>query len=1040
ELAPSGRRGAGLLARLRENEAALQDAYELITNAVQRGRQITPAAEWFLDNYHLIEEQIRLARHHLPREYDRELPRLANAMAPGTPRVYHIALELISHSHGRVDADGLRAFVASYQEIQPLRLGELWAIPIMLRLALLENLRRVIAAVTTGRRDRETAAEWVAKMLAVPSTTSTHVVLVLAELIAADPPLTNAFVAELATRMQAQGAALALPMSWLEHRLGELGQTVDQVFDLATQSQAADQVSIGNTIGSLRFLAATDWRDFVEAMSVVETTLRADATYAAMDFATRDRYRHVVETIARQCTASEEDVARAAIKLASERSGRTGHVGYFLIERGRRSVERMVHARRSFAQRARAVCGALRSAIYGGALAALTALITIVLVYLSPVDPSVAWCVLAALCATAPAVGLAHWAATLFVVPNTLPRLDFSTGIPGAHRTLVAVPAMLTDVAEIDELVEALEVRFLANRDLNLGFALVTDFRDAATETVAGDDALLDHAAQAIEALDAKYDGNGGFFLFHRARQWNARERMWMGWERKRGKLEQLNDALRGDLGLFARVVGPTDRLTDTRYVIALDADTDLPRDSARLLAGTLAHPLNRPCFDEARQRVTEGYGILQPRVAASMASISRSRFARLFGGQAGIDPYTRAVSDVYQDVFGEGSFIGKGIYDIDAMRTAVGGRLPDNLVLSHDLLEGAYARSGLVSDVLLVEEFPSSHAIDVARRHRWIRGDWQIMSWLRRHVPGHDRRIRNPISVLSQWKVLDNLRRSVTPLAFVALLGVGWAMGAAWFTTFAALALMFLPSVATAIGNLLRRPADQPVIQHMRDAVADFGRQLVRDVFMIGCWPYDAWRALDAIVRAKFRVLVSRRRLLEWRTARDSERSSRVGFWRSYIAMWIGPALAVIAAATLDLDALIAASPILLCWLVAPAWSWWMSQPLAPAGRELAAADRAFLGMVARRTWRFFETYVGPEDNYLPPDNVQENPPRGAAHRTSPTNIGLSLVASLAAYDFGYVSAQDMIVRTTRTLDALDRMERYRGHFFNWYDTMTLA
>ncbi|TMQ10752.1 MAG: cyclic beta 1-2 glucan synthetase, partial [Deltaproteobacteria bacterium] len=717
-----------LLARLADNEVALRDAYTLVSDAVQRGRQITPAAEWFIDNYHLIEEQIRTARRHLPRAYNRELPRLANAPTPGTPRVYHIALELISHAHGRVDAEALRAFVASYQEIRPLRLGELWAIPIMLRLALLENLRRVAMAITAGRRDREAAASWVARMLTATAANPTDVVLVLAELVAAEPPFSNAFVAELASRIQAQGTALVFPMSWLEQRLAESGQTVEQVFELATQSQAADQVSIGNSIGSLRFLGACDWRDFVEAMSVVERTLRTAPGYGAMDFATRDRYRRVVELIARRSALSEDDVARAAIRLASDRTGRTAHVGYFLIDRGRRQLERAVAMRRSLGQVVRRTGDSLRHVCYGGAIALVTVGVALALVALAPLAPSVAWCALVVLCASDLAVALVHWAATLIVSPQILPRLEFASGIPADHRTLVAVPAMLTDAAEIDELVEALEVRFLANRDANLAFALVTDLRDATTEVVDGDAALVERAGAAIAALNATYPTqSGGFFLFHRARQWNPRERLWMGWERKRGKLEQLNAALRGEAGLFATVVGPTAGLADIRYVIALDADTGLPRDAARVLAATLAHPLNRPCFDAARRRITEGYGILQPRVGATMASISRSRFARLFGGRAGIDPYTRAVSDVYQDVFDEGSFIGKGIYDIDAVQRAIGGRLPDDRVLSHDLLEGAYARSGLVSDVLLVEDFPSTHAADISRRHRWIRGDWQI-------------------------------------------------------------------------------------------------------------------------------------------------------------------------------------------------------------------------------------------------------------------------------------------------------------------------
>jgi len=1039
ELAVGPSHNDGLLARLGENEVALRDAYALVSDAVQRGRQITPAAEWFIDNYHLIEEQIRTARRHLPRTFSRELPRLTNAVVPGRPRVYHIALELISHSHGRVDSEALRAFVASYQEIQPLRLGELWAIPIMLRLALIENLRRVVAAVTAGRRDREAAAVWVGKLLTASATNPTHVVLVLAELVEANPPLTNAFAAELASRIQAQGSALAFPMAWLEQRLAEAGQTVEHVFEVATQSQAADQVAIGNSIGSLRFLGATDWRDFVEAMSIVERTLRGDPVYPTMDFATRDRYRHVVEAIARRSVVSEDDVARAAIRLASERTGRAGHVGYFLIDRGRRALERVVGMRRPIRQHLRAATAALRNLAYGGAILTLTLIMATMLVEIAPFEPTIAWCALVAICAGELAISLVHWAATLAVTPKILPRLDFARGIPPEHRTLVAVPAMLTDAAEIDDLVATLEVRLLANRDPNLGFALITDFRDAPTETTDADAALVERASAAITALDAKYQPHGGVFLFHRARQWNARDKIWMGWERKRGKLEQLNEALRGKRGLFATVVGPVAQLAGVKYVIALDADTGLPRDSARLLAGTLAHPLNRPQFDAARGRITEGYGILQPRIGVTMASIAQSRFARLFGGQPGIDPYTRAVSDVYQDVFDEGSFIGKGIYDVDAVQQAVGGRLPDNRVLSHDLLEGAYARSGLVSDVMLFEDYPSSHAAEVARRHRWIRGDWQIMAWLLPWVPGREARIANPLSGLSQWKVLDNLRRSVTPIALVALLAIGWLGGAAWFASLAVLAIATLPGIVGALGALSRAPADQPRGDHVRDVVGNFGQQLARDAFLLACLPYDALRSIDAVGRAMLRVVITRRKLLEWRTASDAQRTTRVGLLRSLGSMWIGPALAAAAAVVLERAELVAAAPVLALWAVSPVWSWWSSEPIVPKGPKLAAAERTFLRTIARRTWRFFDSYVTPGDNFLPPDNVQDDPPRGAAHRTSPTNIGLSLLANLAAYDFGYLPAGELIARTTQTFATLDRMQRYRGHFYNWYDTTTL-
>ncbi|HET9988239.1 MAG TPA: hypothetical protein VFQ65_06960, partial [Kofleriaceae bacterium] len=674
QLGPADARGV-LLQRLADNHEALAEAYALVADAVARGRQITPAAEWFVDNYHLIEEQIRIAKRHLPRTYSRALPNLIS----NTLRVYDLALELISHSHGHVDAETLQAFIAAYQTIQPLRLGELWAIPIMLRIALIENLRRVIAAVTAGRREREQAAQWSDRLLEAAAGDPSKVVRVLAELVAADPGLTVPFVAEVASRLQGQGAVSTLPMAWLDQRLESQGQTVEGVFQAASQSQAGDQVAVGNSITSLRTLDAIDWREFVENLSMVDHVLRGDPAgyYAQMEFATRDRYRHVVERLATRGGLEERVVAERAIALAAgQPPGREHHVGYFLIDRGRRALVLALAERPHHPALRRKVGRGLGILVYLGLIAAITAASTgfvagMMWSHIQYTVWLVAWASVVAICASQLSISLVHWAATLAIKPQALPRLDFTTGIPAEHKTVVAVPVMLTSKDSIDQLVERLEVRFLANRDPHLGFALVSDYRDAATEHLPDDEELLAYATAAIEGLNAKYADAaraGGFFLLQRARRYNARDRLWMGWERKRGKLEDLNAMLRGERERFAAIVGPVERLDHTRYVLVLDSDTGLPRDAARELVGAMAHPLNRPVIDAKRGCVSHGYAILQPRVGVSLDSAHRTRFAKLFAGEPGIDPYTRAVSDVYQDLFAEGSFIGKGIYDIDAV------------------------------------------------------------------------------------------------------------------------------------------------------------------------------------------------------------------------------------------------------------------------------------------------------------------------------------------------------------------------------------
>src|SRR5450759_3589814 len=606
--------------------------------------------------------------------------------------------------------------------------------------------------------------------------------------------MSSSFVAEPARRLQGQSPALAMPLNWIEQRLSESGLTIEQLVQSETQIQAADQVSISNSIGSLRFLGAMDWREFVETMSVVEQKLREDpeGVYAKMDFATRDRYRHVVERIAKASPLSESEVARKAIQLAHEGAvrkdgnDRAAHVGFYLIDKGLPQLERTAEVRLATAEALQRIGRRFPLLLYLGTIVLLTAIFTGGLLAKAHAGGLHGWiltlvAILAVLCTSHLAIALVNWLATLLATPHLLPRMDFSGGIPPESRTLAVVPTMLISAQNIEDLIEALEVRFLANRDANLHFGLLTDFRDAQEETLPEDEPLVRLARQRVEELNTKYGRPKGntFFLFHRPRRWNPQERIWMGYERKRGKLADLNALLRGGENAgdrFSLVIGDRTVLSSVKYVITLDTDTQLSRDAAWQFVGTMAHLLNRARYDEDKQRVCEGYGILQPRVAVSLPGMNRSRYAAMWGSEPGIDPYTRAVSDVYQDLFGEGSFIGKGIYEVDAFERTLKGRFPENRILSHDLLEGCYARAGLLSDVMLYEEYPHSYSADVNRRHRWIRGDWQLLRWLLSGLPGPDARLKkNTFSWLSQWKIFDNLRRSLVPAALTFLLPVSY-------------------------------------------------------------------------------------------------------------------------------------------------------------------------------------------------------------------------------------------------------------------------
>ncbi|MHB1192128.1 MAG: GH36-type glycosyl hydrolase domain-containing protein [Longimicrobiales bacterium] len=1058
-LAP--RRGPDLLlARLSANEDLLARTCDQLTAAVAKGHRITPAGEWLLDNFYLIEEQIRAARRHLPKGYSRELPGLAEGPSAGLPRVYDLALEAIAHGDGRVDGDGLGSFVAAYQTRAPLRLGELWAIPIMLRLALIENLRRVAVRVAAGRADRDIALGWANKLKDVAGTDPKNLILVIADMARSDPPMTTPFVSELARRLRGHGPALALPLTWVEQRLAESGQSIEQIVNSGNQQQAADQVSIANSIGSLRFLGTMDWRDFVEAMSVVETTLRGDpgGAYGAMDFATRDRYRHVVERLAKAGGLAEDAVAGQAVALAraaADRHGadhRTAHVGFWLVDGGFLELERRARAGPRPLGRLRRWLGRSPLVLYLGGIASLTLLLATGLLTLVRADvvggwPLAALAVLAAVATSQAAVALVNWLTTWLTAPDPLPRMDFSEGIPAESRTLVVVPTMLTSPGNVERLVEALEVRFLANRDDNLRFGLLTDFRDADQEILPGDAPLLALLRDRVEALNARYADGGPdvFFLFHRPRVWNGRDRVWMGRERKRGKLADLNALLlHGDTGAFSLVVGGTSALTGVRYVITLDTDTALPRDVARQFVATMAHPLNRPVLDQRLQRVREGYGILQPRVGVSLPGTARSRYARLNGGEPGIDPYTRTVSDVYQDAFQEGSFIGKGIYDVAAFEWAIQGRFPDNRILSHDLLEGCYARAGLLSDVELYEDNPARYDADVHRRHRWIRGDWQLVGWLLPWMTGADgRRRRTRLSPLSAWKLLDNLRRSLVAAAFTLLFLVGWAAFAfSWLWTVALVGIFFVPPVLATLLDARRKPEDMRLDQHAAAALEAVGMRLTQTTLAFAFLPHEAFYSLDAVVRTLWRLLITRRGLLEWSSSLDVERRGAADLLASFGFMWVAPVLALGTASWLAVfhpAALGVAGPILGLWLASPALAWWLSLPLPRREARLADRQVRFLGRIARKTWAFFDAFVGEDDHWLPPDNHQEGRDDALAHRTSPTNIGLALLANLSAHDFGYIPAGSLVGRTGRTLETMAGLARHRGHFYNWYDTRSL-
>ncbi|MBC7755096.1 MAG: hypothetical protein H7Z20_00330 [Bdellovibrio sp.] len=1091
-----------LLARLADNERVIKSAYQLITTSSlknsETNQKISPAENWLLDNYYLIEQQFTLARRHLPQGYSRQLPKIVDGATDGYPRIYDLALTLISHMDGRIDNENASQFIAAYQSVEPLMLGELWAFPIMLQLALLENLRRISVRIANRREEQETAIIWADRMLVAAENEPKQLIQLLAKFANADISLTAPFVEEFYARLQDQGAAMAFVQTWVEQQLLLQNITATRLLELASRTAAANQISIANSVGSLRVIAAIDWRDFVEKFSAVEQILKQDpaAEYEYQDFATRDQYRHAIEDIAclsspkmlkqkvrptnNHCAQYEIKAAETAIDLAKSASNQLGkqhchaHVGYYLIDEGVYLTKTALNCHDSMLCKLKRNCQPLRLALYASAILIVASLFTVAIcLWLTSLTLSfwftwsnlVAWFfgVFTLFASLGLAVAIVNLIITQTFRPRRLPRLDFSKGIPDAHRTMVVVPTLIGSVSEIDHLLEALEIRYLGNQDNNLFFALLTDFRDAAARTMPEDAVLIAHARAGIAALNITYqlDRPCIFYLFHRQREWNDVDQVWMGYERKRGKLEQFNTLLRdGDMDsvnrtAFTDIVGDQTLLNSFKYVITLDTDTQLPRDSAKALIGNMAHCINRPIFDAAIGRVTHGYAILQPRTSIGLVSAAQTYFTQLYAGDSGIDPYTREVSDVYQDVFAEGSFIGKGIYDIDAFRLAVDGRFPTNLILSHDLLESGYARSALVSDVDLIEEYPASYAADISRRHRWVRGDWQLLGWLFARAPSSAGNLPNPLSALTKWKMLDNLRRSLVPIVLTTLLIASWivtnntsTINAPWLALITVLLVLFLPPILSLLINLFKKPKESTWFTHLTLASQASLNAFLLAILQLVWLPFEAAVNIDAIAQSAGRMLFTKRGLLQWHSP-DYARRNAIKTLADFIAeMWVAPAIVIILLVFLvakqsfnsqSMTVWLFCSPILLLWLISPVVAWFISKPIVSRQAVLTANQIAFLQDKAKLTWDYFAQFVSAEDNWLPPDNVQMVPTIAIASRTSPTNMGLGLLSNLAAYDFGYINKNELLSLTENTLASMEKLARYNGHFYNWYDTRTM-
>jgi cyclic beta-1,2-glucan synthetase len=1047
--------------RVDKNLESLRGAFDYIALISQSGRYVTPAAEWLLDNFHLVEAQLQQIREGVPRSYYARLPKLATPPLAGLPRVYGIAWAYVAHTDSVLNKDLFTAFLNAYQDIDELTLGELWALPTTLRVVLLENLRRVAESIASNKVSREVAhAVWdSAEKL------SSHDLDVLYRALQSRG-MQESYLTQLWQRLPVEHGENAPPLlRWTEQHCPSGPALISD----AQTAQAAANLTVGNIITTLRMIGQVEWADLIEPVSRSLRVLRELPSFSRESEITRQQITHAMEQVARITRRPEREVAQAVVRLACEQTSETVNAdtekdqearwsqadhtaGYYLFGQGRRAlVATLLPARGGEGSRAlsrRAAPRAWRPTVYVLTVLAGTALLLAQAVHgLHRTDwPDGGWATVAALVLLAWPLSEAVIALVNRVVAEStrvqpLPRLDFAAGIPEAHRVLVAMPTMLSSVEANAQLAHRLELHWLANREDQAQFALLTDWADAPAESMPGDSTLLNDALQRIAALNDVYPSPDGmpprFVLLHRARSWADTEQRWMGWERKRGKLEMLLRLLAtGDDSGFLPMA-PGLRLADRiPYVMTLDSDTGLPPGVLRELVAVAAHPLNTPRIDPARQRVVGGFGIFQPRIVTPFpARNERSLFHWMFAGQCGLDPYSSGASDIYQDVFGSGSFTGKGLLNVQAVHGTLDRRVPDGNVLSHDLLEGTVARCALVNDLILIEDHPHHAGVAASRVHRWTRGDWQLLPLMLRAR-------RFGIDALGLWKMSDNLRRAmVVPASAVLLAWVVFtdAIPLPWALAAVAAALVLGPMLGALAGLVPTRRSIE--LRHFFDVGST---ELLRA--MAGAaWQFVQLAAqtrllLDATLRAAWRITVTRRGLLEWTTADQAQAQARY----ELPAFLRHGALTSIACIALAVASLWSPHPwlgaaLFILWALAPVAAWWTSQVPSDTEDPLSADDRLYLEALAHDTWRFFEHAVGPEDNHLPPDNLQLEPEPTLAHRTSPTNIGMYLLASCCAREFGWIDTAALAARLTATLDTIDRLDKHQGHLYNWYDTRTL-
>lgn len=1032
--------------RLKDNFNYITKTYDILNLNLKTGVQIHPAGEWLLDNYYIIEETVKGIIKELPLKKYKNFIGIASGEYKGYARIYCLAAEIIIYTDGKLELENIKEFLKSYQNKKTLNMEEIWDISLFFKIVLIEKIRRICESIYSGQIQKLKVESLIERFLERKSKEEQQFKIVYNTKNVDVGGNRYQFIEYLSYKLKKYGRQGIPYLNILEEEVRKQGLTVDEISKKEHYDIAIKKVSMGNSIKSIHELQRMNFIKVFESINGVEEILKQDPVnvYDNMDYTTKEYYRNKVKEISKEIKLSEIYISQKALelaKLAYEKDSNTkkAHIGYYLIDGGIKDLYDLLQVNRKTIIN--------KVGVYISVISIITLIISIVLsisLKTNNIFLLILELVLILIPTSEVVIKVIQTILSKTVKPKLIPKMDFSKGIPEEYTTMVVVPTVLDSGEKTKELLKKLEIYYLANKSENIYFTLLGDCTASKNKKEPYDHEIEENAEITLEYLNNKYPKEGLpiFNFIYRNRLWNGKEECFLGWERKRGLLNQFNEYLLGNLNNVFKIntindwnIKRNNKLPKIKYIITLDADTNLVLNSGIELIGAMAHILNVPEIDNNKNKIISGHAIMQPRVGIDLMSSRKSKFVEIFAGMGGIDSYTNAISDIYQDNFDEGIFTGKGIYDLKTFSTILKNQIPENTVLSHDLLEGNYLRCGLVSDVLLLDGYPSSFNAFINRLYRWIRGDWQIISW-----------IKNPkMNLLSKFKIIDNLRRSLLEITafiniiFLLLLNtfIDAKISSALIVSILSI---IIPTVLDYINYIVFKQEGMKKQKSFSNSISGLQASFFRGIIEFLVLPYKAYISLTAIIKTIYRMKVSHKYLLEWTTSEQAEKQAKNEMKNYYFSMIINVIIGIL---IIVFGILYIPLAIILgiSWIVAPVICWYISKEkhTEEAIKTLNEDEKEYLKRIGKDTWEYFNKYINEENNYLPPDNYQGDRKEKTVARTSSTNIALGLLAIVSAYDLKYIDLENAIIRLENMLTVISKLTKWNGHLYNWYNTDTL-